>query len=131
MTNISLKKFLISLVNASFYKKQEILINFSISYIKFLKSLKLNGFIRGFSIIRKQKKIVIFLKYDHFSNSSINSLKIISKIKALTPLTKYNINSIFKDFNANCSNNKKNGLICNTLKKDTFKQISQCLVLLK
>ena len=57
MTNISLKKFLISLVNASFYKKQEILINFSISYIKFLKSLKLNGFIRGFSIIRKQKPV--------------------------------------------------------------------------
>lgn len=131
MTNTLLKNFFTSLTNASVYKKQEISVSFSLSHIKFLKSLKSNGFIRGFSIKKKEKKVIIFLKYDHFLNSSVNSLKFISKVKTLRPLSKSNINLIFRDFNANCLNNKKNNLSCIDLKKKSFKEISQCLVLLK
>lgn len=131
MTNILLKNFFTNLTNASIYKKQEITTPFSLSCVNFLKSLKCVGFIRGFSIKTNRKKITVFLKYDHFLNSSLNSLKIISKIKTLTPISNYNKDVIFKDFNISCSNNKKNGLNCIDFKKKFYKKDSQCLVLLK
>jgi ribosomal protein S8 len=80
MNTVFTKDFFINIVNANVKKKQDVFIRYSLKHELLLKSLKLNGFIRGFEINKNERKILVFLKYDHFLNSSINSLKITSKV---------------------------------------------------
>ncbi len=131
MNTVFTKDFFINIVNANIKKKQSVFIKYSLKHELLLKSLKLNGFIRGFEIKKKERKIAVFLKYDHFLNASINSLKITSKVNKLTPISKTNTNSIFKDFNTNCSNNKKHGFHFINSNKQWMNHTSQCFVLLK
>ena len=105
MNTVFTKDFFINIVNANVKKKQNVFIKYSLKHELLLKSLKLNGFIRGFEIKKKENKIAVLLKYDRFLNASINSLKITSKVNKLTPISKTNTNSIFKDFCLSCTRN--------------------------
>lgn len=131
MSNNFITKFFINFLNAISKKQHNMPIKYSIKSEKFLKSLKKIGFIRGFEILKEKKEILVLLKYNYFTNPSINSLKTIFKVNMLTPITKNNANSIYKDFNVNCSNTKNFGLTFNELGKNLSKKKSQCLILLK
>ena len=74
------ERMLNSICNAIRIKREFIMINYSTENIRILNSLQNKGFIRKFNIMNKYKKrstIKIYLKYDKFSDSVINELKIL------------------------------------------------------
>jgi ribosomal protein S8 len=82
--NLNLQKLLIQVKNGILKGKKKIVVTYSFKNISLLWQFKKEGFIRYFEVIEQSKKnkcLIVFLKYDETSCSAITELRIVSKVE--------------------------------------------------
>ena len=95
MMNLNLNELLVRIKNGLLKKKKHILVPYSYTNLRLLKSLTKDGFVHGYEKISGEKQktgLYVLLKYDINHNPAITELKLVSKVERKQNFRKNSMN---------------------------------------